>query len=604
MLRSVLCAKAYNTKGGTRLLDAVPMLRQTNLWSHFSRSQSHPHDQTARKRGRTTEELQEQYASKLSNFKRVRTSYNDEERKVLGEVIVSCEYNCRKAMRVLQQSNLKVGYATLWRICREMEGNRLRRKRGRPVDDDFERAVLTKVIVQVLDKGLNQDGSILGNIMHSLQVIVIAGRHTVEQEPFCHREHLKRLKFSNTWAAAVLRRHRLCKRRVTSSQSNEKVPTPDEIRSTQRGIQFRLDRDNRQPADIISADETGINYCVKEKFVYCPAGSERSFAEGDDKVRITGMLAGTAAAETLPSHQIVRCSCEDDGQQQNMRVLKDLLPKLPATEHWEWKEWSGHFKFDIDKDYKTYNRQYLINDSGHIITAQGKAWMDSAGLMMWLQLVVVPWAERNNRRPVIVWDNFTPHKTVARIIGEGQWQPPAELNLAFEQLPPNCTKWLQVMDLCINAVIKSAMRRMRLSHLYSYFQDWRYEYSQALHKPPDDRPKFAPSKIALHQGITWFLAACTESFSSSKVRQGMVRCFTKVGLLRDNLNYFQLYPLQHPSSYSKWVESLMLDALVPTYADECERFHFTELFDELEFVTDMPNDDTGTDVVPVGVLYQ
>ena len=209
--------------------------------------------------------------------------------------------------------------------------------------------------------------------------------------------------------------------------------------------------------------------------------------------------------------------------------------------------------------------------------------MDSAGLMMWLQLVVVPWAERNNRRPVIVWDNFSPHKTVARIISEGQWQPPAELSLAFEQLPPNCTKWLQVMDLCINAVIKSAMRRMRLSYLYQYFQDWRYEYSKALHLPHDKRPLFAPAKIALHQGITWFLAACTESLSSSKVRQGMVRCFTKVGLLRDNLNYFQLYPLQHPSSYSKWVESLMHDAMVPTYVDECEKFHFTELFDELEF---------------------
>jgi hypothetical protein len=160
---------------------AVPMLRQTNLLSHFSRSQPHPHgvavasvdDQTASKRGRTTEELVEQYASKLSKFKRVRASYNDEEKKVIGEVIVSCEYNCLKALRVLEQSTLNVGYSTLWRIRNEMQGKRLRRKRGRPVDDDFERAVLTKVIVQVLDKGLNQDGSILGNIMHSLQVIVI-----------------------------------------------------------------------------------------------------------------------------------------------------------------------------------------------------------------------------------------------------------------------------------------------------------------------------------------------------------------------------------------------------------------------------------------------
>ena len=85
---------------------------------------------------------------------------------------------------------------------------------------------------------------------------------------------------------------------------------------------------------------------------------------------------------------------------------------------------------------------------------------------------------------------------------------------------------------------------------------------------------------------------------NEKVTEGMVRCFVKVGLLRDRLGYFQLYPPQHPSCYTKWVGTLVQDAMVPTYVDECEKFHFNELFDELEFVTTMPdNPDADTPVV-------
>jgi len=64
------------------------------------------------------------------------------------------------------------------------------------------------------------------------------------------------------------------------TKSNEKVPAPCEIRSIQKAIPFRLDRDNREPGDIISADDTVINYCVAEKFMYCPSGEvlRRSWA--------------------------------------------------------------------------------------------------------------------------------------------------------------------------------------------------------------------------------------------------------------------------------------------------------------------------------------
>jgi hypothetical protein len=293
------------------------------------------------------------------------------------------------------------------------------------------------------------------------------------------------------------------------------------------------------------------------------------------------MLAGNATGEMLPAQLIIRCDLKDDGQQDAMRVLHNLLGALPRGD-WELKHWTGTFQFHPDKPPKSFNRQFLINANGDVITAQNKAWMDSCGLMMWLQLLVVPWAMRNGRRPVVVWDNFEPHSTVVRIIRAGQWIPPAELCLAFEFLPPNCTKWLQVMDLVVNGTLKAAMRRLRLAHLYEYFQDWRFAYLQKQHLPPDERPKFTPLDIKLKDGVQWFFAACSEAFASASFRSGMVRSFCKVGLLRrPHSLYYDVYPFQHPNSYGKWVNELRSVACLPSYEQECGAFYLGDLFDDL-----------------------
>jgi hypothetical protein len=157
-----------------------------------------------------------------------------------------------------------------------------------------------------------------------------------------------------------------------------------------------------------------------------------------------------------------------------------------------------------------------------------------------------------------------------------------ELDLDFELLPPNCTKYLQVMDLIVNSVLKQCMRRHRLVHLYDYFQNWRFRYLQHQDRPPEERPVFSPMDIKLKEGVQWFLTACSEAFSSEKFKSGMVKCFYQVGLLRrPSSAYYDMYPAQHPDTYGKWVNSLRQVACVPTYEDECKTFYFGDLFDEL-----------------------
>jgi hypothetical protein len=157
---------------------------------------------TPSKRGRSIEECE----SKFSIFKRKRAVYNHEEKMAVYSVLQACEHNCNKAHAMLTKSGVQMGYKSVWRINQQIKnGGNASRARGRPVDHDFEKALLAKV-TQVLDNGLNQDGSIFNN-MNVLQFIVMAGSATAREETFRDRQLVKGLKFSFSWAAGVLRRH-------------------------------------------------------------------------------------------------------------------------------------------------------------------------------------------------------------------------------------------------------------------------------------------------------------------------------------------------------------------------------------------------------------
>jgi hypothetical protein len=184
--------------------------RQTTLISLWS-SQPAPSDvaphtgtvadkDTPSKRGRSIEECESQF----SIFKRKRAVYKHEEKMAVYSVLQACEHNCNKAHTMLTKSGVQMGYKSVWRINQQIKnGGNASRARGRPIDHDFEKALLAKV-AQVLDKGLNQDGSIFGNML--LQFIVMAGSETAREETFRDRQLVKGLKFSFCWAAGVLQR--------------------------------------------------------------------------------------------------------------------------------------------------------------------------------------------------------------------------------------------------------------------------------------------------------------------------------------------------------------------------------------------------------------
>jgi hypothetical protein len=515
--------------------------------------------------------MEEKYGAKLKRYaKKKRQFFSSEEKRIFAEVVAECKGNISKARDVLLLFYPSIHRATL-RNLKET------RQRGRPVNRAFELAVLSKVLYQTINT-MTQQKDITGNILHSMYMLQHAAEATAKENPFQDCAIVQKLKFSSCWCQGLLRRNKMTKRAITCKTTSD-MPLPQEIRQVQRKIHKTLE--GHEPDDIISADETGVNWKASEKVLWCPAGSDRPPGEGDDKVRITAHLAGNGPGNMLPRHIILKCECRDDAEQSRTSKLENLLRVLNVAEPGNWTLGTWTRTLDFGKGSKVYWRKYLMNRSGDVITLQNNAWMDSAGCVFWLDHVVVPWAQANGRRPVIIWDNFTPHLSCMDVIASGQISLPIEVK--FEVLPPRCTRILQVMDLVVNATLKAALRRLRLGRLFIDFQNWRHQYAVAA---GDAKPVFNPPPILECQGVLDLLKAASDAFSSQKFQSGMTRAFIKVGLLprtgpTAGIPVYQMYPHEHPSSYGKWVEDLQVTQFTPNDQVFC----IDELFDELALIS-------------------
>ena len=151
----------------------------------------------SKRRERSFEKWQSQ--SQLTMSKYQRAACDSEQTRVIYNGIQQCEYKCRK----IQTQSVPVGYMSVCPIDDKMHSGKPT-PFGRPVDNDFESAVVAKVIGKVLPKMSKSDAT---PIVHPLKDIIVAGIATAAEFPFRDRNHIHNLKFSKCWARGVLRRH-------------------------------------------------------------------------------------------------------------------------------------------------------------------------------------------------------------------------------------------------------------------------------------------------------------------------------------------------------------------------------------------------------------
>ena len=159
-----------------------------------------------------------------------------------------------------------------------------------------------------------------------------------------------------------------------------------------------------------------------------PDGVKRGAApEFDVSARFTTMLGGTAAGNMLPAFNIIKCTV-DRADLRSTTVIQALHKHAgyTAADGWALHIWERDLALKIKGVMTTtrYFRPYLVHVDGMVITTQHKAWMDSVGMCMWVDLVMGPWAKASGRKKILVWDSCGPHKVAAVKAVFDQWCVP------------------------------------------------------------------------------------------------------------------------------------------------------------------------------------
>ncbi len=282
--------------------------------------------------------------------------------------------------------------------------------------------------------------------------------------------------------------------------------------------------------DRVNADETASRYAATPLNQYVPDGVKRgAVPEYSESARFTSMLGGTAAGNMLPTFNIIKCTV-DRADLRATTVIQAFHKQAgyTAADGWTLNMWERELARKIKGVETTvrYFRPYLVHVDGTVITTQHKAWMDSVGMCMWVDLVMGPWTKASGRKKILVWDSCGPHKVAAVKAVFDEW------DIAIEALPVNMTDKLQVMDLVVNGPLKAHMRRFRCASLFAYFQCWKVKWLQELLKTAGTRvmPAFAPPKPMLIDGMNMLRMVSAEVFSNADFKAGLVRAFVKVGL--------------------------------------------------------------------------
>jgi hypothetical protein len=402
------------------------------------------------------------------------------------------------------------------------------KKRGRSRRDCFERDVLDQMIYTTLEEVDDPDRvAVLANVAHSYEVIKFAAQKVQKMPEYLQDEKVQALQFSRCWIHDFLAHASLRKRKVTTA--DKPLPSVEDVQTCMAGI--HASRKNYLPGEAVSADETAVLYGLPPSHQYVPEGARRgSAAHGDEKSRYTSMQMGDDDGEMAASFNIIKCSPKTPDLS-NTRVLQTLHKThgFTAAQGWKLDMWSRELSL-LDKKKQpftcTYTRPYLIHSaSGIIITIQHKAWMDTAGICMWIDLLIGPHFARKRGKGLLIWDNCGSHCVPCVLSLLVAW------GIEEKKLPPNMTGKLQVMDLVVNGPYKSAVRRKRCYMLFDYCQTWKIRRLQELAKPEGDRdlPAFSPPKVDLPTGLLTSFAVELELFGSASFKSSLKRTFIAAG---------------------------------------------------------------------------
>lgn len=459
----------------------------------------------------------------LSELRTKRRKYSESEK---AAILHAAEAS--SSQEVIASTRKRQGYETLRKHQLEKWSMpKVPKRMGRPTDDAFNCAVMDELVyLKLADANDPSRIEVVANVAYSYPVVKHAAKQVQARPEFASSPVVAKLRFSNSWISTFLRNANFTRRRVTNTE--KKIPSVPEVQLHMEVMQTQLDKFTLENS--VNADETGVNYGEQPKNQWVPAGIRRgSAALSDEKARFTAMLWGKRSGKMGAAFIIVKCSSKKYDLR-STRVIHNLhkLPGFTEADGWKLLMWSRQLEI-VNKKKEVQQvlcaRPYLQNGEA-IITLQARAWMDQAGLVMWIDTQLGPHFEQapenaDGHRCALIWDNCTSHLTANVLAALQQWK------IASLPLPKNMTDKLQVMDLVVNAPVKNGIRNARIQSLFEYFQSWKIRRLQEATKPPDQQvlPAYDPPAPTLASGLLCLFDVMRSKFSTESFQAGLRRAF-------------------------------------------------------------------------------
>jgi hypothetical protein len=171
------------------------------------------------------------------------------------------------------------------------------------------------------------------------------------------------------------------------------------VRLRMTAIQNTIDDGKYDDEEVISVDETGVFFGAPPKNQYIPPSAARATApDSDEKARFTSMLWGKRNGKMGPSYNIIKMSVKGVDLSTS-RVLNNLhkIVGFRTQDGWNHGLWEQTLTLNVKGKTTTqlHRRPYLIHtESMVVITVQIRAWMDTVGLCMWIELQLGPYSTR------------------------------------------------------------------------------------------------------------------------------------------------------------------------------------------------------------------
>ena len=432
-------------------------------------------------------------------------------------------------------------------------------KPGRPVNAAFEEAVKDELMVSHMD-GTTTSAAF------SYEIVKQVAQEVAARVDFIGDPLLKDMKFSTRWFGNWKRRVGVSKRKTTGEAKPD--VDMDEATAKMEKISQDLQAMGYTRDQIANADETADEYAAFQEFVLLPKGEQRALApHPDSSARVTAHLGVCADGSSLPPFVILKnYSRKDDMSSSTVafsvaELAAELDSKGPpsraaaaqASDEPTTDIWEKTLSFVDRRTKETHERKFKIPyakmPDGTIVTANHKAWMNTAFAVMWIDLVMAPLCASRGGKMALIWDNCGPHCTHAvRNALE-------EAGIGVFMLPPNTTDKFQVCDLVVNKLFKSQLRRLRAHALLDSFRLWRADFLRAKAAKQhvaifseSDRADPAKASLIKHleeqaksavawkpkcpkapEGLQTLMAAC-RALDQEQYRRSIARAFVRLGL--------------------------------------------------------------------------